>query len=229
VRFDAKPSSNGPGTGRCLVLVTPDAQRTMHTYLGIAGDLAVEDIDEALFASGAATFLEGYLWDPPGARAALREAAAATRSAGRIMAFTLSDGFLVDRHRVEFLEFIADEVDLLFANRVELTSLFNDDDVASAAMAARELCDIVAVTLGEDGSMIVSGQGVCSVAPVVIGEVVDTTGAGDLYAAGFLYGLTRGMDHAVCGHLGSLAAAEIISHMGSRPQGRLAELVADEI
>ncbi len=229
VRFDAKPAATGSGTGRCLILVTPDAQRTMNTYLGIAAELGVDDIDESLFASAAVTFLEGFLWDPPGAREALRAAAKTARAAHRRVSFTLSDAFLVDRHRVEFLEFIADDVDVLFANRVELTSLLQDEDVASAAMSARDLCDVIAVTLSEEGSMVVSRDGVVSVPAVVIGDVVDTTGAGDLYAAGFLFGLSRGMDLAVCGHIGSLAAAEVISHVGGRPQGRLAELVADEI
>lgn len=220
----AAPAGVGPATGRCLVLMTPDAQRTMNTFLGAAVELRAADVDESLVRRAAVLFLEGYLWDPPEAIAALRLAVRAAREAGRRVAFTLSDPFCVDRHRDEFLELIEQDVDVLFANEQEATALFKTSSLDDALSELRGRCSVVAVTRGELGSVVVSGSSTVEVAPEPV-QVVDTTGAGDLYAAGFLVGLVRGAGLEECGRLGSLAAAEVISHVGARPSVSLASLL----
>jgi sugar/nucleoside kinase (ribokinase family) len=191
VEYATPFAGSGPATGRCLVLITPDAQRTMNTFLGAAVGLAVADIDPAFIASGAVLFLEGYLWDPPEAISALRVAIDAAESAGRTVAFSLSDPFCVERHRDEFLSLCADHVGLLFANEHEATAMFQTDSLDVALKSLRELSPVVVVTRGPAGSVVLSGGERVDVPAVAGVEVVDTTGAGDLYAAGFLYGYVR--------------------------------------
>jgi sugar/nucleoside kinase (ribokinase family) len=223
VHFDVLPATTGPPTGRCLVMVTPDAQRTMCTFLGAGAELDESYIDEALVASSALTYLEGYVWDLPAAKDALRRAVAIAHRADRRVALTISDPFCVERHRDEFLELIERDVDILFANEHEITMLYEVDTFDQALHRVRGHCAIAALTRGPHGSVIVAGEDV-HVIEAHPAEVVDTTGAGDLYAAGFLYGLTHGYELATCGRLASLAAAEVISHLGPRPATVLAEL-----
>ncbi len=226
VRFDTPHSPDGPPTGRCLVIVTPDAERTMCTYLGIGGELAPGDVDEAVVTGAVITYLEGYLWDQPAAKAAFRRAARLAHAAGRRVALTLSDPFCVERHRADFLDLIEHEVDVLFANEAELCSLYEVHEWDAARAHVSRHCEIAALTRGPRGSVVIAGDEAVPVAAHPVEHVVDTTGAGDLYAAGFLFGLTRGCDLARCGQLGSLAAAEVISHLGARPAVSLAELAA---
>jgi len=227
VRFDTKPANSGPPTARCLILVTPDAQRTMCTFLGACVDLGPEDIDEPLIASAAVTYLEGYLFDPPRAMEAFRKAASVAHRAGRQVALSLSDPFCVDRHRAEFRDLVAAHIDVLFANEREICSLYETEHFELAAQAVRGHCDIAVLTRSERGSNVVTKTDMLHIAPAPVANVVDTTGAGDLYAAGFLYGLTHGSDLATCGKLGSLCAAEIIAHVGARPETSLKRLAAD--
>lgn len=227
VHFDTAPSPDGSPTGRCLVVVTPDAERTMATCLGAAAEIGPGDVDEEVVASSAVTYMEGYLWDEPAAKDAMRHAAATARRAGRQVAFTLSDPFCVDRHREEFLDLVSGEVDVLFANEHEICSLFEVDDFDEALQAVRSRCRVAALTRSEHGSVVVSGDEVHVVPAEPVDRVVDVTGAGDLYAAGFLAGLTRGHDLRACGRLGALAAAEVVSHLGARPATPLAALAGD--
>ncbi|HYL50131.1 MAG TPA: adenosine kinase [Stellaceae bacterium] len=224
VRFDTMPATSGPPTARCLILVTPDAQRTMCTFLGACVDLGPEDIDEALIASASVTYLEGYLFDPPRAMEAFRKAAAVAHQAGRQVALSLSDPFCVDRHRADFRDLVDRHVDILFANEREICSLYETEHFELAAEAVRGHCDVAVLTRSERGSNVVTKTDMLHVAPSPVARVVDTTGAGDLYAAGFLYGLTHGRDLATCGKLGSLCAAEIIAHVGARPETSLKRL-----
>jgi sugar/nucleoside kinase (ribokinase family) len=223
VHFEVPPASTGAPTGRCLVIVTPDAQRTMCTFLGAGAELDESYIDEALVESSAVTYLEGYVWDPPAAKKAVRRAAAIAHRADRRVALTLSDPLCVERHRDEFLELIEHDVDILFANEHEITMLYEVDTFDQALHRVRDHCAIAALTRGAHGSVIVAGDDVHVIDAHPV-EVVDTTGAGDLYAAGFLFGLTHGYDLATCGRLASLAAAAVISHLGARPAEVLAEL-----
>jgi sugar/nucleoside kinase (ribokinase family) len=224
VHFDVSPATTGPATGRCLVMVTPDAQRTQCTYLGASTFIGPEDVDPAVIARAQVTYLEGYLWDQPPAKDAIRKAAAAARDAGRQVALTLSDPFCVDRHRSEFRALVEDEIDVLFANETEICSLYEVDDFDAALQRVRGHCQIAALTRSERGSVVVAGDEVHVIDAHPVDRVVDTTGAGDQYAAGFLYGLTGGLDLATCGRLGAAAAAEVISHFGARPLVSLAEL-----
>ncbi|HTZ35427.1 MAG TPA: adenosine kinase [Stellaceae bacterium] len=226
IRFDTPAASDGPGTARCLVLVTADGQRTMGTYLGACAELGPEDIDPATVAAAQITYLEGYLFDPPRAKAAFRKAAAFAHDAGRQVALSLSDPFCVDRHRAEFRELVAGDIDILFANEAEICSLYGTADFDAAAAAVRGHVRIAALTRSEKGSVIFADGAAHAVAAAPVARVVDTTGAGDLYAAGVLFGLTRGLPLPTCGALGSLCAAEIISHVGARPEAALRQLVA---
>ena len=226
VQFAAQPALSGPPTGRCLIMVTSDGQRTMGTFLGISAELGPDDIDAALIAAAEITYLEGYLFDPPPAQAAFRKAAAIAHAAGRRVALSLSDPFCVDRHRAAFRELVAGEVDILFANEAEICSLYETEDFDAAATAVRGHVKVAALTRSAAGSILLTDKLSYTVAAAPVARVVDTTGAGDLYAAGFLYGLTRGLPLPTCGKLGSLCAAEIISHVGARPEARLSELVA---
>ena len=224
VAFDTPAASDGPSTARCLILVTSDAQRTMNTHLGACVELTEDDIDPALVAASKITYLEGYLFDPSQAKEAFRKAARLAREAGRKVALTLSDSFCVHRYHDEFLELIRDHIDILFANEAEIAALYPDTDLAEAASLLAGQVEIAAITLSEKGSLLISGDQRVEVPAVPIETLVDTTGAGDLYAAGVLYGLTQGLPLAECGRLGSIAAAEVISHYGARPEASLAEL-----
>jgi sugar/nucleoside kinase (ribokinase family) len=227
VRFDTEAATSGPGTARCLILVTPDGQRTMNTYLGACVDLGPPDIDPDIIAAAQITYLEGYLFDPPKAQEAFRKAAAIAHAAGRQVALSLSDPFCVGRHRADFHELVDGDVDILFANEAEICSLYETDDFAAAAAAVRGHVAIVALTRSAEGSVILAPGAEHRVAAAPVARVVDTTGAGDLYASGFLYGLTRDLPLPTCGEIGSLCAAEIISHFGARPEVKLSELVAE--
>ena len=221
-QFDTAPLASGPATARCLVSVTPDAQRTMCTYLGACVQLTPADVDAALIEAASIVYLEGYLFDPDGGRAAFAKAAGLARASGRRIALTLSDGFVVDRHRDALLGFIETQVDVLFANADELAALFPGLAPAEAHARLGSILEIAAVTDGAAGSRILAGGGMIEVAAEPVSRVVDTTGAGDQYAAGFLFGLARGRPLAECGALASFAAAEVISHYGPRPERPLA-------
>jgi sugar/nucleoside kinase (ribokinase family) len=226
VTYRMRARTAGASTARCLVLVTPDAQRTMNTYLGACVELGPEDLDRALIEGAAVLYLEGYLFDPPRAKAALRAAAEIAHAAGRKVSLSLSDPFCVERHRADFRALIADHVDILFANEIEIGSLYETDDFQAAARLAARDCEIAVLTRSAKGSIVVSGGARHEIPPAPVAHVVDTTGAGDLYASGFLYGVTHGRPLDVCGRLGSLCAAEIISHIGARPERPLRELAA---
>ena len=227
VHFDVPPATTGPATGRCLVVVTPDAQRTQCTYLGVSSELGPDDVDPALIAAAQVTYLEGYLWDQPAAKDAIRKAAATARAAGRQVALTLSDPFCVDRHRAEFRHLVENDVDIVFANDDEICSLYQVSEFDDALEHVSRHCEIAALTRGPLGSVVVGPDEIITVPPEPVGAVVDTTGAGDQYAAGFLYGLTNGAELEVAGKLASLAAAEVISHLGARPEVSLRELARD--
>jgi sugar/nucleoside kinase (ribokinase family) len=227
VRFDTAAATSGPGTARCLILVTPDGQRTMNTYLGACVDLGPPDIDPDVIAAAQITYLEGYLFDPPKAQEAFRKAAAIAHAAGRQVALSLSDPFCVGRHRAAFRDLVDGHVDILFANEAEICSLYETDDFVAAAAAVRGHVAIAALTRSAEGSVILASGAEHRIAPAPVVRVVDTTGAGDLYAGGFLYGLTRDLPLPTCGEIGSLCAAEIISHFGARPEIKLSELVAE--
>jgi sugar/nucleoside kinase (ribokinase family) len=226
LRFDTAPLTGGPATARCLINVTPDGHRTMATFLGAATQLTADDVDESLIGQAYVTYLEGYLFDAPAARLAFEKAAAAARAAGRKVAITLSDVFVVERWRDELLAFM-DRIDIVFANANEVKAMFGTEDVEAAARALAERVEIAVVTLSEDGSLILRGGERHAVAAFPIERLVDTTGAGDQYAAGFLYGLSQGLGLDVCGKLGSLAAAEVIQHYGPRPQTSLRRLAVE--
>lgn len=230
VLYDTPRAREGPATGRCLILVTPDAQRTMGTFLGASVGLGPGDIDERLVARARILYLEGYLFDPPAAQEAFRAAAALAHAAGRKVALTLSDPFCVDRHRSAFLDLVRHHVDILFANEAEICALYQVSDFEAAVAHVRGHCEMAALTRSAKGSVLVGGGQTQTIdAHSVEGGVVDTTGAGDLYASGVLYGLSRGFDLATCGRLGSLAAAEVISHVGARPMTPLAGLAGSRI
>lgn len=229
VSYATAPATDGPGTARCLILLTPDAERTMNTYLGASVELEPGDVDAALVASSAVTYCEGYLWDAPAAKAAITAGMDAARSAGRQVAFTLSDGFCVDRHRREFSHLVGERVHVLFANETEICSLFEVNELHRAVDAVRGHCRLACVTRGERGSVLVTAEEAVEVPAHPVALVIDTTGAGDLYAAGVLFGLTHDLDLETCGRLGSLAAAEVISHVGARPEVSLADLAQREL
>jgi sugar/nucleoside kinase (ribokinase family) len=226
VEFVAKPAIGGEPSGRCLIMVTPDAQRTMNTYLGASAQLGPDDVDRDLIVRAQVLYLEGYLWDEPDAKDAYRLAARTAHEAGNRVAFSLSDSFCVDRHRREFSELVESEVDVLFANEAEITSLYEVDEFDDALQRVQHHCEIAALTRGERGAVIVARDEVHVVDAAHLGEVVDTTGAGDQFAAGFLYGLTHGYDLGTAARVGAVAAGEVISHLGARPATSLAGLAA---
>ncbi|WP_132254455.1 adenosine kinase [Methylobacterium segetis] len=235
VRFGVAAATEGPATARCFVLVTPDGERTMNTYLGACQGLSPADVDEAAVARARVTYLEGYLWDPPAAKDAFRKAVKIAHNAGHAVALTLSDAFCVGRYREEFLGLIRDgSIDILFANIGELKSLYETEDGDAAIRALRDERDnhgrhlLGLVTRSEDGSVVVKGGEIRSVGVSPVREVVDSTGAGDLFAAGFLAGHARGLDYVSSARLGALAAAEVIQHIGARPQSDLVALAREQ-
>jgi sugar/nucleoside kinase (ribokinase family) len=228
VAFDTPPAFEGPSTARCYVLVSPDGERTMNTYLGAAQDLHPRDIDPDTIAASAITYLEGYLWDPKHAKDAFLKAAAAAHEADRLVALTLSDAFCVDRWRDEFLGLVrGGTVDLLFANAAELHSLYQTADFDTALAALRREARLAVVTRSENGCVVVTRDQALAVPAAPVERVVDTTGAGDLFAAGFLYGLSQGAGHERAASLGALAAAEVIQHLGARPETSLRALAQE--
>lgn len=214
-------------TGRCIIVVTPDAERTMNTYLGVSSTLGVDDLDESVIADGQVLYMEGYLFDRDAAKAAFRRAADVAHDNGRTVSLTLSDSFCVDRHREDFRALVDESVDLLFGNEDELLSLYELESFDDAVDALRSDCSLAAITRGAEGCVVVTADELISVPAVPVDRVVDTTGAGDLFAAGFMYGYTHGSDLAECGRLGSIAAAEVISHVGPRPLVELRTLRGD--
>lgn len=226
VDFKSKPLTEGDPTARCLILVTPDAQRTMNTFLGACTELGPEDVDADLISAAEVTYMEGYLWDKPKAKDAFIKAAQIAHDAGKKVSLTLSDSFCVDRHRESFRELVNGHIDILFANEEELKSLYLANTFEEALGAVRQDCQLAAVTRSEKGSVIVGAGDTYEVPAAEVTQVVDTTGAGDLYASGFLHGITTGRPLPECGRLGSMAAAEAISHFGARPEIELRTLVA---
>jgi sugar/nucleoside kinase (ribokinase family) len=224
VGYDTPRAIEGPPTGRCLILVTPDAQRTMSTFLGASVRLGPGDIDRGLITRAKILYLEGYLFDPPEAQEAFRTAAAIAHAAGRKVSLTLSDPFCVGRHRAAFRDLVERHVDILFANEAEICALYEVSDFDTALARVRGHCQVAALTRSAKGSVIVADGRLHTVSAHLVDAVVDTTGAGDLYAAGVLYGLSQGLDLPTCGRLGSLAAAEVITHVGARPMVPLARL-----
>jgi len=229
IRFDTQPAADGASTARCMIHVTADAQRTMQTFLGACVDLGPEDIDEDQIAAAKVTYLEGYLWDPPRAKEAFRKAAKAAAAAGRLVSLSLSDPFCVDRHRADFLELVEGHVDVLFANEEEILSLYQVEHFDEALQQVRSHCSIAALTRSAKGSVVVSGDEVHVVDAEPVARVADTTGAGDAYAAGFLFALTRDMGLDRCARIGAIAAAEVISHVGARPDVSLKEVVEKKL
>jgi sugar/nucleoside kinase (ribokinase family) len=224
--FEVPALVGGPATARCLVNVTPDGERTMCTYLGASTAFASDDVDAGVIEGAKIVYLEGYLFDAEAARQAFAKAAGLARGSGRMIALTLCDTFVVERHREVLLSFIENQVDLLFANEGELCALFQTGDLNQAVAGVRGLTKVAAVTRGHLGSVIAVGGETLTVSAEPVEKVVDTTGAGDQYAAGFMFGLATGRPLNVCGQLGSLAAAEVISHYGPRPQTSLKDLAA---
>ena len=218
VSFETAPSTEGPPTGRCLVFVAPDAQRTMATFLGAATAITTDDVDPEVIAAAKVTYMEGYLYDPPAAKAAFVKAAEIARAAGRKVSLSLSDPFCVERHRLAFRDLVEHHVDILFANEQEICALYEAPTFDAALQAVRGHCEVAALTRSEKGSMVLAGDELHVVDAAPVEKVMDTTGAGDLYAAGFLFGFTRGDSLYDCGRIGSIAAAEVISHFGARPE-----------
>jgi sugar/nucleoside kinase (ribokinase family) len=225
VSFETMSATAGPSTARCLILVTPDAQRTMNTYLGACTGLGPNDIDTARVGSAQVTYVEGYLWDAPAAKQAVLKAFDAAHAAGRKVSITLSDSFCVHRYRDEFRDLIRNRVDILFGNEAEIKALYEVETFERALEAVRKDAKIAALTRSEKGSVVIKGGETYEVPAAPVAKVVDTTGAGDLYAAGFLFGFTHGKPLAECARLGGIAAAEVISHVGARPEKALSGLV----
>lgn len=229
IDFFTKPLNEGPSTGRSIVLVTPDAERSMFTYLGASTHLSVEDIDESIIKSSRMTYVEGYLWEDQNAKEAIIKAAEIAHKYNRDFVFSLSDKSCVERHRAEFMDLISKHVDILFGNEDELNALFENDDFETNLDLIKPLVDIAAITRNIKGSVIVSGRVKTFVESETVDNVVDTTGAGDLYAAGFLFGLINGRSLGTCAMIGGLAAAEIISHYGARPETSLRGYVRNNL
>ena len=228
-RFETPPAVEGPATARCLILVTPDAQRTMCTYLGASVGLDPRDLDLDVVRQARVLYLEGYLWDSDEAKQAFLAAAEVARASGGEVALSRSDAFCVDRHRESFQELVDGHVDLLFANEMEITSLYGVDRFEEAAAEVRGRCRVAALTRSEQGSVLLRGEETLTIPPYRLGELVDTTGAGDLYAAGFLHGYTRGESLERCGRLGSLCAGPVVTQLGPRPHASLPDLVAQHL
>ncbi|MBV8661929.1 MAG: adenosine kinase, partial [Hyphomicrobiales bacterium] len=228
VAFDTSPAEHGPATGRCFVYVTPDGERTMNTYLGASTYLSPADVDEELVRAARFVYLEGYMWDRPAAKSAFQKAAEIARQAGHRVSLTLSDSFCVDRFRGEFIDLMRRGlVDTLFANTDEILSLYQTPHLTEALDAVRQEGVLAVVTRSEKGSIVIEGEATHEVPAFPVAKVVDTTGAGDMFAAGYLTGMARGADARTCARLGALAAAEIIQHLGARPLVSLAELARE--
>ncbi|MDP9464235.1 MAG: adenosine kinase [Actinomycetota bacterium] len=225
VHFRPGAPAEGTPTGRCIIVVTPDAQRTMNTYLGVSSLLCRTDIDAETVAMGDVLYMEGYLYDRPEAKEAFRYAAQVAHTNDRLVSLTLSDSFCVDRHRDDFRALVTDEVDLLFGNAAELISLYEVESIDEALRAVRNDCELAVITVGADGCMVVTPDDVIHAPAQPVDRVLDTTGAGDLFAAGFLYGYTRRRALAECANFGAIAAAEVISHVGPRPLVELRTLL----
>ena len=225
VAFDTPKAESGPSTARCLILITPDAQRTMNTYLGACTGLGPSDIDPALVGSAAVTYVEGYLWVAPAAKQAVLKAFEAAHAQGRQVSITLSDSFCVHRYRDEFRDLVRNRIDILFGNEAEIKALYQVESFDEAMAAVRREARIAVLTRSEKGSVVIKGSETWAVPASPAARIVDTTGAGDLYAAGFLFGFTHGKPLAECARLGGVAAAEIISHVGARPEQALRELI----
>lgn len=225
VSFDTSSASAGPSTARCLILVTPDAQRTMNTYLGACTGLGPDDIDPTQVAAAKVTYVEGYLWDAPAAKKAVLKAFDAAHASDRLVSITLSDAFCVHRYRDEFRDLVRNKVDILFGNEAEIKSLYEVETFEQAMEATRQEAKIAVLTRSEKGSVVLKGDETWAVPAAPVAKVVDTTGAGDLFASGFLFGFTHGKPLAECARLGGLAAAEIISHVGARPEQPLRSLI----
>jgi len=229
VSFFPAPKDHGLPTGRCVIVVTPDGQRTMNTFLGAGAVLCPADISRDAVHSAEWVFLEGYLFDKDDAKEAFHVAAQYAHEAGRKVALTLSDSFCVQRHHDDFFNLVCDEVDLLFANEHELGVLFDTDDFAASVRVLRDKCPLAVVTRSKQGSVVVSGDEYIEVPALPVDPIVDATGAGDMYAAGFLYGLTHGKSLEQCAEIGTICAAEVIMHMGPRPQVALAQLLPEDL
>lgn len=225
--FNTSSATSGPATAHCLVLVTPDAERTMCTYLGACVNLSEDDIDETIVRASKVSYLEGYLWDPEAAKEAFRKTIKIAHDEGNKVSLSLSDPFCVDRHREEFLKLVKDGVDILFANEDEIKMLYDTDDVNDAARQVQKDCDIAAITCGAQGCIVTNANEIGHVQGRNVNRLVDTTGAGDLFAAGFLFGLTKGKSIGECGAIGNLVAGEVITHMGARPDIDLRKFVAE--
>ncbi|MGH6894534.1 MAG: adenosine kinase [Dongiaceae bacterium] len=229
VQYDIAPATSATPTARSMILVTPDAERTMNTHLGACHELTPEDVDPHLIQRAKVTYMEGYLWDPPLAKEAFLKAARIAHDAGQEVALTLSDSFCVQRYLREFQDLVMNHVDILFANIGEITALWETNDWNEAAAVTQQHCDLAALTRSELGSVIVTPDELIEIQAWPVDRIVDLTGAGDLYASGFLYGYTHGRDFAACGRIASLAAGEVISHIGARPETPLAELVLSRL
>ena len=221
VAFDTPPASTGPATARSFILVTPDSERTMNTYLGACVNFTTADVDKAVVEAAQVTYMEGYLWDRPEAKEAFKLAAKIARAAGRKTSITLSDSFCVERHRDSFLELIRNDIDIVFANEAEIKSLYETEDFDTAVRAIATDCPVAVVTRSEKGCVVMKGSEVHASPAHPVRHVVDVTGAGDLFASGFLHGFTNGMSLYDSARLGSMAAAEVISHIGARPEVKL--------
>lgn len=221
VRFDSVAETSGPATARSFILVTPEGERTMNTYLGACVNLTVADIDADIVSQAKVTYMEGYLWDRPEAKEAFKRAAQIARKAGRMTSITLSDSFCVERHRDSFLDLIRNDIDIVFANETEIKSLYQTQNFDGALRAIQKDCPIAVLTRSADGCVVAKGDEIHSAPAFPVSHVVDVTGAGDLFAAGFLHGFTYGKPLAHCAQLGALAAAEVISHIGARPEVNL--------
>ncbi len=223
--FKTPPSSDGPSTARCLIFVTPDAQRTMCTYLGASVLLEPKDIDLSIVREAKILYLEGYLWDNPAAKNAFIKAAEIAKSDGRKVALSLSDSFCVSRHRESFIKLVEDHIDILFANEDEITTLYKTTSLSTAIEELKKNCDLGAITIGEKGSILISNGKEIKIDPCMIGEAIDTTGAGDLYAGGFLKGLADGLTPEICAEIGSICAGQIVTQLGSRCNTDLLNLI----
>ncbi len=223
--FKIPPSTEGPSTARCVIFVTPDAQRTMCTYLGASILLEPKDLDLSAVREAKILYLEGYLWDNPAAKDAFIKASEIAKNAGRKVALSLSDSFCVNRHRESFIKLVKDHIDILFANEDEITTLYKTSSLNTAIEKLKKNCDLGAITIGEKGSILVINGNEININPFILGKAIDTTGAGDLYAGGFLKGLADGLKPELCGKIGSICAGQIVTQLGSRSNTDLLNLI----